>query len=78
MSKIAEAEIRFKRLQKDSDDKQKARNQYETDQKAILEKTERLRALRLAKEAAEAKATVSNKPVAKSVFRKKMPAMCSS
>lgn len=67
-SKIAEAEDRFQRLQRDSAEKQKARNQYETDQRATREKTARLRALRLAKEAAE----VLNKPVAKSVSRKRI------
>ena len=75
-SKIAEAETRFKRLQKDNDEKQKARNQYEVDQKATREKTERLRALRLAKEADEASGPVSCKPVAKSQSRTKIPATC--
>jgi hypothetical protein len=71
-SKIAEAEDRFQRLQRDSAEKQKARNQYETDQRATREKTARLRALRLAKEAAEVSGTVLNKPVAKSVSRKRI------
>jgi hypothetical protein len=73
-SKIAEAEVRFQRLQRDSAEKQKARSQYETDQRATLEKTARLRALRLAKEAAEVSAAVLNKPVAKIVSRKRIAA----
>jgi hypothetical protein len=50
-SKIAQAEARFKSSQKERDHKQSARNQYEADQDAIRKKTERLRALRLAKKA---------------------------
>jgi hypothetical protein len=73
-SKIAEAEVRFQRLQRESAEKQKARNQYETDQRATREKTARLRALRLAKEAAEVSGTVPNKPVAKIVSRKRITA----
>jgi hypothetical protein len=71
-SKIVEAEDRFKRLQRDSAEKQKARNQYETDQQATREKTARLRALRLAKEAATVSNTVPNESVAKSVSRRRI------
>ena len=71
-SKIVEAEDRFKRLQRDSAEKQKARNQYETDQQATREKTARLRALRLAKEAAAVSNTVPNESVAKSVSRRRI------
>jgi hypothetical protein len=51
-SKIARAEASFKAVQKD--DKQDAREQYEADQSALREKTARLRALRLARDAAQA------------------------
>ena len=60
-SKTAEAEAKFKKLQRDNDERQKARNQYESDLKATREKTERLRALRLAKEADEARGAAQNK-----------------
>jgi hypothetical protein len=50
-----------------ADDAKKALSEYEADAAAIAAKTERLRALRLAKEAAEAKAT----PRKTGPFRKK-------
>jgi hypothetical protein len=50
-SKIAQAEASFKALQKN--EKQKVSDRYEAELRAIREKTERLRALRLAKEAAQ-------------------------
>jgi hypothetical protein len=51
-SKISRAEASFRALQKD--DKQDAREQYEAEQTALREKTARLRALRLARDAAQA------------------------
>lgn len=73
-SKIAQAEMRFKSSQKDRDEKQSARKQYEEDQDATRKKTERLRALRLAKEATEASIAVSDKPARQTVSRKKASA----
>jgi hypothetical protein len=73
-SKIAQAEMRFKSSQKDRDEKQSARKQYEEDQDATRKKTERLRALRLAKEATEASIAVSPKPARQTVSRKKASA----
>ena len=70
-SKIARAEASFKALQQA--DKQEARRQYETDQIAVREKTARLRALRLAKEAAEAANATLAKRVAKGISRGRAP-----
>lgn len=70
-SKVARAEASFKALQQD--DKQQARQQYETDQIALREKTARLRALRLAKEAAEAANATPEKRVAKGIRRGRTP-----
>ena len=75
-SKIAQAEARFKSPQKERDDRQNARNQYDADQDAIRQKTERLRALRLAREATEASGTEPNRSAIKSGSRKKTPATC--
>ncbi len=72
-SKIAQAEARFKSSQKERDDKQNARNEYEADQDAIRKKTARLRALRLAREAAEASVAVSERPAGKRASGKKIP-----
>jgi hypothetical protein len=73
-SKIEQAEARFKSSQKERDDKQNARNQYEADRDATREKTERLRVLRLAREATEASVVVSERPAGKRASGKKTPA----
>jgi hypothetical protein len=51
-SKIAQAEARFQATQKRQQEGHEAMGLYEAEGRAIREKTERLRALRLAKEAA--------------------------
>jgi hypothetical protein len=48
-----EAEARFKRAQKAAHDAKEARAHYESEARAVREKTARLKALRLAKEAAD-------------------------
>jgi hypothetical protein len=53
-SKIAEAEGQFQATQKREQAGNEAWQQYEAEGRAIREKTARLRALRLAKEAADA------------------------
>jgi hypothetical protein len=70
-SKVARAEASFKALQQG--DKQQARQQYEADQIALREKTARLRALRLANEAAEAANATPAKRVAKGIRRGRAP-----
>jgi hypothetical protein len=59
-----QAEAKFKKAQKAIHNAKEARAQYENDARAIREKTARLRALRLAKEAADAQAEANKKPVA--------------
>jgi hypothetical protein len=49
-----QAEARFKKAQKAAHDAKEARAHYESEARAVREKTARLRALRLAKEAADA------------------------
>jgi hypothetical protein len=48
-----QAEARFQKAQKAAHDAREARSQYEADARAMREKTVRLKALRLAKEAAD-------------------------
>jgi hypothetical protein len=64
-SKVAQAEARFQATQKRQADGHAAREQYEAEGRAVREKTERLRALRLAKEAAEATGEKPAKPRAR-------------
>ncbi len=66
--------MRFKSAQKERDDKQNARQEYEADRDAIRKKTDRLRALRLAKEATEASIAVLPRPGRQTVSRKKASA----
>jgi hypothetical protein len=61
-SKVAQAEARFQAMQKRQADGHMAREQYEAEGRAIREKTERLRALRLAKQAADAAGDGPTKP----------------
>ena len=65
----ARAEAEFHRTLKKAHEAKQAVSQYEADAKAVAEKTARLRALRLAKEAAEkesaVKKKVSKKPASK-------------
>jgi hypothetical protein len=65
----AQAEARFKKAQKASQDAKEAWALYESEARAVREKTARLKALRLAKEAADekrvdAKPTADEEPVA--------------
>jgi hypothetical protein len=59
MSKSKDARVRaeasFKRKEEQARQGAKARAEYEAQRRAVAEKTERLRALRLAKETAESK-----------------------
>jgi hypothetical protein len=59
-----EAETRFKKAQKAAQDAKEARTQYEAEARATREKTARLKALRLAKEATELAAQPDKKPPA--------------
>jgi hypothetical protein len=59
-----QAEAKFKKVQKATHDAKEARAQYENDARAVREKTAKLRALRLAKEAADAQAEADNDPLA--------------
>jgi len=68
----ARAEAQFHQTIKKAHDAKQAVSQYEAAARATDEKTARLRALRLAKEAAEARAVADSKPaVKKSAARKK-------
>jgi len=64
------AEARFKKAQKASQDAKEAWALHESEAQAVREKTARLKALRLAKEAADAKLAADKKPVA---AKKKAP-----
>jgi hypothetical protein len=59
-----EAEARFKKTQKAAHDAREARAQYEAEARATREKTARLKALRLAKEATDLAARPAKKPAA--------------
>jgi hypothetical protein len=59
-----EAEARFKKAQKATQEAKEARAHYESEARAIREKTARLKAIRLAKEAADLEARVDKKPIA--------------
>ena len=58
------AEARFKKTQKATQDANEARAHYESEARAVREKTARLKAIRLAKEAADLEARVDKKPIA--------------
>ena len=58
-----EAETRFKRAQKAIDDAKEAKAHYESEARAVREKTARLKALRLAKEAADLATQGDTKPI---------------
>jgi hypothetical protein len=57
-----QAEARFKKAQKAAQDAKEARAHYESEARAVREKTAKLRALRLAKEAADLETRVDQKP----------------
>ena len=59
-----QAEARFKKAQKATHDAKEARAAYEAEARTVREKTARLKALRLAKEAADLEARVDEKPIA--------------
>jgi hypothetical protein len=61
----ASAEAQFHKAIKKAHEAKEAISQYEADARAVSEKTVRLRALRLAKEAAEAKQAAEKKPEVK-------------
>jgi hypothetical protein len=58
-----EAEARFKKAQKATQEAKEARAHYESEARAVREKTARLKAIRLAKEAADLKTRVGNEPI---------------
>jgi hypothetical protein len=57
-----QAEARFKKAQKATQDAKEARAHYEAEARAVREKTAKLRALRLAKEAADLETQVDKGP----------------
>jgi hypothetical protein len=57
-----QAEARFKKAQKATQDAKEARAHYEAEALAVREKTAKLRALRLAKEAADLETRVDKEP----------------
>ena len=59
-----EAEARFKKAQKATQDAKEARAHYESEARAVREKIARLKAIRLAKEAADLEARDDEKPIA--------------
>ena len=59
-----QAEARFKKAQKAAQDAKEARADYESEARTVREKTARLKALRLAKEAADLETRVDKKPIA--------------
>jgi hypothetical protein len=61
----ANAEARFHKTLKRAHEAKQAVSQYEADARAVADKTAKLRALRLAKETAEAKEAPEKKPVSK-------------
>lgn len=70
----SEAEVRFMSAQKRKEDAKKAVTEQQAAERATHEKTARLRALRLAKEAAEAEEKASQallKPAAKKTTKKR-------
>ena len=65
------AEARFHETIKKAAEAKKAVSQYEADARAVTDKTARLRALRLAKEAADAKEAAEKPPAIKKKSSKK-------
>ena len=68
--KRSEAEVRFKNAQKRIEDGRKAVTEHQMAEEAVRERTARLRALRLAKEAAD-KEEAARKSLLKSAMKKK-------
>ena len=69
-SKKEQANAQFKKLQR-SEDGKKALSEYESERIAVRAKTERLRALRLARDAAEHAAALAAPPKAATAKKKK-------
>lgn len=69
-AKIDAAQAGFKKLMRDQDGK-KAMSEYETEGAAVRAKTERLRALRLARDAAEGNAAPQKAPAKATSAKKK-------
>jgi hypothetical protein len=59
-----QAEARFKKAQKATQDAKEARAAYESEARAVREKTARLKAIRLAKEATDLETRVDKKLIA--------------
>jgi hypothetical protein len=66
----ARAEARFHKTLKKTHEAKQAMSQYEADNRAVREKTAKLKALRLAKEAAELQAAAEKKAEIKTVKKK--------
>jgi hypothetical protein len=58
-----QAEARFKKAQKATHDAKEARAHYESEARAVREKTAKLKALRLAKEATELEQRADKNPI---------------
>ena len=58
-----QAEARFKKAQKATQDAKEARTHYESEARAVREKTARLKALRLDKEATDLRTRGDKKPI---------------
>lgn len=69
-SKKHDANVQFAKLQR-AEDAKKAASEYETAATALRAKTERLKALRLARDAEEAAAPKPSAPVKKTAAKKK-------
>jgi hypothetical protein len=67
----ARAEARFHKTLKKTHEAKQAMSQYEADNRAVREKTAKLKALRLAKEAAELQAAAEKKAEIKTTVKKK-------
>jgi len=58
-----QADARFKKAQKATQDAKEARAHYDSEAQAVREKTARLKAIRLAKEATDLETRVDKKPI---------------
>lgn len=64
---LERAAVTFKKKEQQAQESSKARAEYDAAGRAVIAKTERLRSLRLAKEAAERSIELTSKPNKKSV-----------
>jgi hypothetical protein len=71
----ARAEAQFHKTIKKAQEAKQAMSQYEADARAVTEKTAKLRALRLAKEAADKELAEKNTYIKKTAISKKPPGL---